>query len=178
VRDPRLPYTLSLAATASLDSEVPLIVRAPRTGRVAEVFVRAGSHVDRGEPVLRLAHSAGDPPGVFVAAPAAGLVLDVADIGSAVAPGLTLFQMLANAVVNVVLPGHHGPIERDSIAGCVVRYEGTPWQATLRRFEPEANQVRLQLIVDDPDGRLPLGAPVTAELAVMPTAAMVRMVAL
>ncbi|WP_458441635.1 efflux RND transporter periplasmic adaptor subunit [Methylorubrum extorquens] len=140
------------------------------------MFVRSGARVERSEPVLRLTVATHNPVGVLVTAPAAGLILDFAAVGSLVAPGLTLFQMLANAVVNVVLPDYHGPIERDSIAGCVVRYEGTPWQATLRRFEPEANQVRLQLIVDDPDGRLPLGAPVTAELAVMPTAAMVEAV--
>lgn len=175
-RDPHLPYTLSLSATASLDSEVPLIVRAPRTGRVAEVFVRAGARVDRGQPVLRLAHSAGDPPGVFVAAPEAGLVLDGADIGSAVAPETPLFRMLANAVVDVDLHAHHGLLDADSITECVVRHAETSWEATVRHADTRSGRGRVRLAVADPDGRLPPGTAVTVTLAITPTVAMVEAV--
>jgi biotin carboxyl carrier protein len=175
-RDPALPFTVSLSSAVSLDGETPLNIPATAAGSIAKAFVRSGARVERNEPVLRLAVATDKPDDVLVTAPAAGLILDCAAVGSLVAHGATLFRMLATVVVNVVLPYHHGPIERDSIADCVVRYEGTPWQATLRRFEPEANGVRLQLIVDDPDGRLPLSASVTAELAIMPTAAMVEAV--
>jgi len=107
-----------------------------------------------------------------LAAPSAGLILDLLPAGTAVEPGIALFRMLSNAVADVVVHAHHGPIDRDSIVECTIRCEDTPWPATVRRFEEHVDGSRLRLAIMDPEGRLPLGDPVKVELSIAPTAVM------
>ncbi|GEP06147.1 efflux RND transporter periplasmic adaptor subunit [Methylobacterium oxalidis] len=167
-------HTVTLTATLSRDAEMPLIITAPTAGRVAEIFVRVGARVDRDEAILRLTdpEALSEHAGEFITAPLAGLVLDLLPAGTAVEPKTTLFRMLSNATVEVVLHTHHGPIARDSIVGCTIRCGATPWSATVSRLDKRPDGSRLHLSVLDPDGRLPLGGSVEVELSIAPTAAM------
>lgn len=171
------PHTVTLAATLSRDAEAPLTVTAPTTGLITEVFTRSGARVDRGEAVLRLIDSeaqrtASEHTGRLLAAPSAGLILDCLPAGTAVEPGTALYRMLSNAVADVVLHAHHGPIDRDSIVECTIRCGPSSWPATIRRLEEHVDGSRLRLAIIDPDGRLPLGDPVKVELSIVPTAVM------
>ncbi|GJD97695.1 efflux RND transporter periplasmic adaptor subunit [Methylobacterium iners] len=176
--DATRPHTLTITGTPGLDADAPVVAHASGPGRVVEVFRRTGARVDRNEPILRAMdpETSDDGPGRFVTTPVAGLLLSAPTVGTCFAADTALFQVLGHAVVTLQLHPYHGPIDRESITRCTVRSGAGTWSATLRRFEERPEGPRLQLAVSDPDGRLPLGASVTVEVAVEPTPAMAEAV--